>query len=987
MPRTLFAIVPFLFVAAAQAEPAAASGLQVPPGFTVTEFAGDDLAHDCYTLTINPKGQVVVAGRGYIRTLIDDDRDGRADRAIEVADHPKDGAMGLLWEGDTLWAVGDDGLRRFKIGPDGKAVGPSELVRKLKTGGEHDAHAIRRGPDGWLYLLCGNHAGVSAEDAQRPTSPVRDPIAGAVLRFPPDMSYSEVVADGFRNPYDFDFNGDGELVTFDSDNERCVGLPWYEGCRLYHVLPGGHYGWQAPQRGAFWRMPPYFPDVVAPLADVGRGSPTGVACYWHRQFPEKYRGGFFLGDWTFGRIYFASLITAGSTYTAKVERFLEAVGDNGFAPTGLAVHPLTGDLYVSIGGRGTRGAVYRVRYDAGVKEAAGYIVPRLPQRSLDWWDGLKAEILNGVQNEHGPTRRRALEMMVRYLDCFTIEERIKAYLATMGDDNRISHQLAIRILGPEPDPKSIWRKMETSRDRATTALWNLRHGDSIAAQWACDIIGPVYLTADESAEIVRGCQLLLGGLGAKGTLGTLWEGYTARDAITSDKQKMVESAIRRSFPSGHANFDREMARTLAMLADDDPKMLAKMAEKLTDASDPIDDIHYLACLARLTASRTPDVTLLVKNALLDLDRKMTVKGIHRDTNWPLRIAELHAELARRDPTLNDLLVADLDFPRPANAVFTRCPGFDRARAARRFFERAKGVRDFSWTPELVTLMGELPAETARPLLLMLWDRGGFEGAIIPLLARQPLPADRDKFVAGLRMPQQASVCLAALEKLPAAADSTELLALIRVLRSLSDSAKADASLREKIVRRLQKLTGQTIGPDKAAWSGWLTKTHPDLAAKLGGADGVDVPTWQKRFAAIDWPAGNADHGKATFTKASCASCHSSGSAVGPDLRGVAARFGRDDLLTAIIQPSKDIAPRYRSVQIGTTDGKSYLGLIVYEAPDGVMLQTGPGAMVRIAGAQIESRGISDTSLMPAGLMDKLTDSEIADLLAYLKVMK
>src|SRR5207247_7281791 len=111
-----------------------AAGLRVPPGFEVREFAGDDLAHDIFTMTLDPKGRVVVAGRGYIRLLLDDDGDGRADRAVQVADHPKDGAMGLLWEGETLYAVGDGGLRRFKIGPDDKAVGPSELLYELKTG-------------------------------------------------------------------------------------------------------------------------------------------------------------------------------------------------------------------------------------------------------------------------------------------------------------------------------------------------------------------------------------------------------------------------------------------------------------------------------------------------------------------------------------------------------------------------------------------------------------------------------------------------------------------------------------------------------------------------------------------------------------------------------------------------------------------------------------------------------------------------------------
>ena len=887
MPPRLSLLCLLLLAFAARAGPVVASGLRVPPGFTVTEFAGDDLAHDCYTLTINPKGQIVVAGRGYIRTLIDDDGDGKADRAIEVADHPKDGAMGLLWEGDTLWAVGDGGLRRFKIGADGKAAGPSELVYKLKTGGEHDAHALRRGPDGWLYLLCGNSAGISAKDAQRSTSPIHDPIAGAVMRFPPDMSYSDVVADGFRNPYDFDFNGDGELITFDSDNERCIGLPWYEGCRLYHVIPGRHYGWQAPQRGAFWRMPPYFPDVVAPLADLGRGSPTGVACYRHRQFPEKYRGGVFLGDWTFGRVYFATLTRSGSTYSAKVEIFLESVGDNGFAPTGLAVHPKTGDLYVSIGGRGTRGAVYRIRYSAGVKDAAAFVPPPLPSRALTT-----------------DTRPAGLQ----------------------------------------------WKGRSSPPPLIASRLW----------QWAGDDIG------------------------AKDALGTVFEGYTVRSPKDVPPECVAE--VRRHFPSEQRNDDRELSRMLAIIAAGDADLLVRVAAKLTSSSDPVDDIHYLIVLARMRAQRPASVTKTVADALLNLDRKFADRRLNRDTNWPLRIAELHAELARKDSALNSALVAHAEFSRPGNAVFTRCPGFDRRRAAERFLEKARQADDFTWNADLVALLGELPAETTRPLLLTLWDRGGLEDAITPLLARNPQPADRDKFLAGLRSPQQIAICLDALDKLPPATDSADLLALVRVLRTLGES-KAEIPVRDRIVHRLQKLTGQTIGPDKTGWSAWLANTHPDLAAKLGGADGVDVAAWQKRLAGIDWAAGDPIRGKSTFTKASCASCHSGGSAVGPDLRGAGGRFGRDDLLTAIIQPSKDIAPRYRTVQLATTDGKTYQGLIVYEATDGLILQTGPTTTVRIAGNLIESRGYSDTSMMPVGLMDKLSDAEIADLLAYLKALK
>ncbi|HEY7156244.1 MAG TPA: hypothetical protein VH575_19920, partial [Gemmataceae bacterium] len=340
-------------------------GLRLPDGFEVAEFADSSLANDIYCLTLDPKGRVVVSGRGYIRLLVDENDDGRADRALDFAGAPKDGAMGLFWEGDTLFCMGDGGLRRYRdAGGDGR-LRPPELIHAFKTGGEHAAHAMRRGPDGWLYVLCGNNTGIGRKNATLPTSPIREPIAGCVLRLSPDFKECEIVADGFRNAYAFDFNSAGDLFTFDSDNERCVSLPWYEPTRCYHVVAGGHYGWRDPQRSRTWRLPPYFLDVVAPVATLGRGSPTGVVCYRHTQFPAKYRDGLFLCDWTFGRVYFLPLERRGSTYTARPEVFLHATGDNGFAPTAAAVHPLTGDLYVSIGGRGTRGAVYRIRYAHG----------------------------------------------------------------------------------------------------------------------------------------------------------------------------------------------------------------------------------------------------------------------------------------------------------------------------------------------------------------------------------------------------------------------------------------------------------------------------------------------------------------------------------------------------------------------------------------------------------------------------------------------
>src|SRR5690348_10619508 len=211
MMRYLILTLPVLFLASVISLHAQTPhGLRVPDGFEVAEFADSSLANDIYCMTLDPKGRVVVSGRGYIRLLVDDDGDGRADRALDFAAAPKDGAMGLFWEGDTLWCMGDGGLRRYRdAGGEGR-LRPSELIHPLRTGGEHAAHAIRRGPDGWLYVLCGNNTGITRKNATLATSPIHEPIAGCVLRFAPDLKGCEIVADGFRNAYAFDFNAAGD---------------------------------------------------------------------------------------------------------------------------------------------------------------------------------------------------------------------------------------------------------------------------------------------------------------------------------------------------------------------------------------------------------------------------------------------------------------------------------------------------------------------------------------------------------------------------------------------------------------------------------------------------------------------------------------------------------------------------------------------------------------------------------------------------------
>jgi len=352
-------------------------------------------------------------------------------------------------------------------------------------------------------------------------------------------------------------------------------------------------------------------------------------------------------------------------------------------------------------------------------------------------------------------------------------------------------------------------------------------------------------------------------------------------------------------------------------------------------------------------------------------------------NWPLRIDELYHVLAEKDANLPGAMLAHAEFGRPDHVLFTRAKGVDSKKAAAIFLNKIATDKTYPLNPAIALLLGELPARDVLQVLRPRWGSTGVESALLPILAKQPLPEDRTKFIAGLAQSQPATlaVCLAALEKLPAKDDGNESLTLIRALSNVPDKQN---DLRTAVARRLARITGQKLAEDKAAWTAWFTRAHPDKAARLNNPDGVDVATWAKRLASLDWDKGQDSRGQKVFTKASCVSCHSGSQAMGPDLAGVAGRFSRADLFTAIIQPSCDVPARYQTTVVETADGKIYQGLVIYDAVDSLILQTGPATTVRLSGEAVIGRRVSPLSLMPPGLLDRLDDLEIVDLYAYLK---
>lgn len=968
----------------ADADRVVSAGLSVPSGFVVSVFADSNLANDTHCMTLDDSGRVVVAGRGYLRILVPG-KDGKADKVLDFAKPIKEGAHGLFWEKGDLWCVGDGGLRRYRDVDRGGIDKASELVFACKTGGEHTSHAVNRGPDGWLYLLVGDAAGIDHKTVTSDVSPVKDPIGGCVLRFSPDLKRREIVADGYRNPYGMDWNSDGELFTYDSDNERCVSLPWYEPTRLYHVQVGGHHGWMGPRQAATWRRPPYFFDVIAPVATLGRGSPTGVVCYKHVQFPERYRGGIFALDWTFGVVHFVPLKKQGASYVGTPETFVRSVGEDGFAPTAAAVCPKTGDLFVSIGGRGTRGAVYRIRHGKNLPAMKAADVAKLqpPARSLEWKKGLDGDLVREATGDDLHARRRALELIWRYREQFSVEQLSEAIRPNALHQESALRRSAAGLLRdlPQKDRDTVNEGIRNVFGTTTKGLavptWQVAYPLSLGVR--------KQIRVDLALDMARVVQLKLGDVGAPALRGTVWEGYSRRSGNEAMPRPTL-GYLRMSFPSGHGGIDLELSRIFAMIEDDDAKTLANVAAKLTKDSHPTQDVHYLIVLARMKAKRTAAITKIVAEALIRLDAKIVERKMNRDSNWPSRMTELHAGLAQKDEALNKAILEHADFGRPDHVLWTRAAGFDRTKAAETFLARAKKDRAFEWNAALVALIGSLEQEKSLPVLRKLWGEAGLDDELLPILAKAGREEDHDKLLRGLTSPRVAlvGVSLTALEKLAVKKERQrdEGLALLKAVRLLP-AEKENEALRKRLLARLTKLAGANLVDAEAALA-WYRKVYPEQAKALTDADGVDVEAWKKRLAKVEWDKGDAKKGAQVYVKASCASCHSGSAALGPDLAGVTGRFSRDDLFTSILQPSKDVSPRYRTTQVMTDKGKSYGGIIIYDAVDSLILQTGPAETVRLTNAQIASRRLTATSLMPAGLLDRLSDGEIADLYAHLK---
>ncbi|MDY3557486.1 c-type cytochrome [Gemmata sp. JC673] len=521
-------------------------------------------------LTADDKGRLIASDQGGLGLVRITPGKIGTDEETKVEKIPAKvtGAQGLLWHKNILYVVCNggpgSGLYRVSSSKGDDTLDKVEKLKALSGGGEHGPHAIRLAPDGnSLYVICGNHTQPPEkfDHSRLPKNWSEDHIlprqwdanghargilapGGYVAKTDLGGNTWEIFTAGYRNPYDFAFNADGEMFVYDADMEWDLGMPWYRPTRVNHATSGSELGW----RSGTGKWPAYYVDSLPAMTDIGPGSPVGVEFGYGAKFPAKYQKALFICDWTFGTMYAIHTEPTGATYKGVKEEFLSRTP---LPLTDVVINQADGAMYFTIGGRGTQSELFRVTYTGS--EPTAPVETRLgetPERKL----------LKQAEEYHKPAAdpAKAAEFLIPLLGH---KDRFVRYAARVG----LEHQ-----------PVKGWQDRAlalTQPDALIAAVVALAHQGDTSLQpkllAGLDALWTQKLNEPQVLDALRAYQLVFLRTGAPS------------DAVANAVGQKLEGL----FPGPTDAVNRELAQLLVYLKH--PKIVEWLCAELKKPSRPL----------------------------------------------------------------------------------------------------------------------------------------------------------------------------------------------------------------------------------------------------------------------------------------------------------------------------------------------------------------------------------------------------------------
>jgi len=949
----------------------AAKAMTLPPGFRATLFAGEPDVHQPIAFTIDERGRLWVVenysypdwapyGRDRVMIYEDTNGDGHFDTSKVFYDQLNFAtgiAVGLggAWVGSAPYLLFIPDKNRDDV-PDG----PPEPV--LDGWGHDDTHetlnSLAWGPDGWLY---GNQGVFTYSNVGRPGTRDKDriPLNACVWRYHPTKKIFEVFAEGMSNQWGLDFNDVG-----DSFVTACV-IP-----HLWHVIQGGSY-----QRQAGPHANPYVYDDLKTIADhfhydrgvewdaarsgaggtdaAGGGhAHAGTLIYLGDSFPAEYRGSLLTHNILGNRINRDLLEPAGSGYIGHHAPDFMKANDGWFRGLRLEIGPdgsvFNSDWYDPRACHQqqphdrTNGRLYKISY--GGPKNVQVDLAALPsaelvqyQLSPNEWFVRRSRLL---LQERGPDPKVHAALIRLLQEQKPVPRRLRALWALHATQG-LTETLALRLLrDPEPYVRG-WTVQLTCEDKAPSA--------ALLAAFAA-------LAKNDPSPVVR--RFLASGA-QRIPVAKRWDVVTAllqhgEDAGDHNLPLLYWFAAEPLVPADPARaLALAGATPLTVVRGFLARRQAALAESGPAAQGPGQGGGTDALLGALGDTTDPAYQRELLAAILSATEGKT--GLKPPADWSRVYARLSASPDPQVIALADTAAArfgDTGVHRTKLAVLrdTLAPLSTRLAA----FKVVQQRHDFQLAPAYQKLLMEPGLRLLALRALADYDVASTPPAV--LAAYGTFPAE-EKHTA-----------LSILAGRPAYA--RELLAAVRA--GTIPRADLDAT----VSRQLRLLKDADVDCALAALGG-VTRDSPAAMRE-------EIAHWQEALTPARLAAADPVRGRARFRQ-TCALCHTlfgEGRQIGPDLTG-SNRADLDYLLANVVDPNAVIGKDYLLTIAETTDGRTVTGIVQHETPSTVTL-VNQAESVTLARNAIRQLQPQEMSLMPPGLLQSLSEQEVADLVRYLR---
>jgi putative heme-binding domain-containing protein len=625
---------------------------------------------------------------------------------------------------------------------------------------------------------------------------------------------------------------------------------------------------------------------------------------------------------------------------------------------------------------------------------AGDTVPELRGQAA-WLLGLRSTgqsdpLLSSLLSDGDPfVRRRAAEAYNRSSDAAPVRDLIRR----LQDPERSVQYVCMTALAHRPT--AHWLELAQQQTDAPTQLRVLTacqiRGEAIPGSTLQSMLDPLLkqqLSPTNELDLLRVLGL-----------------YRAQISPVPALLEQVNVFLTNSFPSPDKNIRWEQARLIGEYRSSGA--FEELMTALENEADPVTQFHYAQALARLPAGWANNPSRLrrwFEEHQTGWFAQLEGKGRQFPEFWLTVLAEFARH--HRNELLQNL--GRIDWASQlGNAVLDLVATDGQVDTLTQLYGAQTNI---AVRTRIIAALGKVGTAEARQSLIRQYARTTdeyFRGSLINALAQSPADeASTPYLIDGLSSSRAniAVACARALSKGKVPLTAAMADALLNQLAAHPEAANALSAVLAA-----------------ATWEGTTTpatqpKVHPPWLSSTSGdraSSGRLLEYWKdwytsqfgrsferattpelKNDAAISAflmqaSGGRADRGGRIYGQLQCHTCHGGPGAnsrlFGPELAGVTRRLKREELVEALVYPSKQVAERFQAVEIELHDGRVLTGFVTEKTTDHLTMAT-QERIERLPRSSIKEQRAQKASLMPDGLFALATWDDLRDLLAYLDAL-